>query len=405
MRVAFIILISLNANLLFAFQAKPYDFPKKVDTTTKEIFKQERKTFQLQNGVVFDNTFKSANMGKLMEEDTFYLIEVLPENRPINYSPWYAFKVWAAKDTVVQVVMDYGEYKYGQRYWPKLSSDGVNWAKLNESSFTKIDSSKVSITLNLSKAPLWVSAQEIQNSDMVNQWIQTQTGLERATFKTIGKTTLGRDIPLIEYVAEKNKPTIIVLSRQHPPEVTGYLAMKSFVERIFDVEDELSEEFLASFNVLVFPLMNPDGVDLGHWRHNAGGVDLNRDWAYYNQPETRQVADYIVSFAAEKKSDIVLGLDFHSTWKDIYYTNVDSLESALPKFTNDWITNIKARIEDSEAKVSASGIGQPVSKAWFYTQFKATGITYEIGDNTPRDLIKVKGKVSAEEMMKLLLTK
>jgi hypothetical protein len=31
------------------------------------------------------------------------------------------------------------------------------------------------------------------------------------------------------------------------------------------------------------------------------------------------------------------------------------------------------------------------------------GITYEIGDATPRDRIKLVGKVTAEEMMKILL--
>jgi hypothetical protein len=33
------------------------------------------------------------------------------------------------------------------------------------------------------------------------------------------------------------------------------------------------------------------------------------------------------------------------------------------------------------------------------------GITYEIGDATPRDRIKLLGKVTAEEMMKILLNK
>ena len=61
---------------------------------------------------------------------------------------------------------------------------------------------------------------------------------------------------------------------------------------------------------MVFPLMNPDGVDLGHWRHNAGGIDLNRDWALYRQPETRLVADFIVKEVKTQKSQLVLGLDF-----------------------------------------------------------------------------------------------
>ena len=41
----------------------------------------------------------------------------------------------------------------------------------------------------------------------------------------------------------------------------------------------------------VVPLANPDGVEQGHWRHNAQGVDLNRDWDRFQQPETRALRD------------------------------------------------------------------------------------------------------------------
>ena len=61
--------------------------------------------------------------------------------------------------------------------------------------------------------------------------------------------------------------------------------------------------------VIVYPLMNPDGVDEGHWRHNTGGIDLNRDWAHYNQPETRQVAlpgGYIVTARPLMSEEYVL---------------------------------------------------------------------------------------------------
>ena len=32
-----------------------------------------------------------------------------------------------------------------------------------------------------------------------------------------------------------NKPAIIVISRQHPPEVTGFFAMKAFIETLIEV--------------------------------------------------------------------------------------------------------------------------------------------------------------------------
>ncbi len=42
-------------------------------------------------------------------------------------------------------------------------------------------------------------------------------------------------------------------------------------------------------NFLILPLLNPDGMALGHWRHNLGSVDLNRDWGIFGQPETTAV--------------------------------------------------------------------------------------------------------------------
>jgi len=47
-------------------------------------------------------------------------------------------------------------------------------------------------------------------------------------------------------------------------------------------------------------------------------------------------------------------------------------------------------------------LNQPISKGWFFKQFGAEGIVYEIGDSTPRDFIKRKGEVSAVSMMDIL---
>ena len=68
-----------------------------------------------------------------------------------------------------------------------------------------------------------------------------------------------------------------IVGRQHPPEVTGSMALMEFVETIVGASD-LAKEFRQSFRTIVIPLMNPDGVAAGNWRHNLNGVDLNRDW-------------------------------------------------------------------------------------------------------------------------------
>ena len=100
-----------------------------------------------------------------------------------------------------------------------------------------------------------------------------------------------------------------------------------------------------------------------------------------------------------------MGIDFHSTWFDVYYTKeVDTSKLLLGDFKNLWLEKIEAGIPDYNLNESSSEVNSAVfSNNWFYKQFNAIGVTYEIGDTTPRDFIRTKGSVSATAMMELLL--
>ena len=388
------------------YTAKPYDFPKPVDTKTKAISLQEKKVYSLQKeGVSADNLFDGARLNNFqhLSQDTFQAT-ISPENKPINLSAYYAFRLWSStpKDIVVELNYTYGFH----RYPPKISKDGKNWQVIDSLQVQlATDSINAFVRLSLNTDTLWVAAQELQTSADVTQWCQVQAKQSDVIFHSIGKSKLGRSLPMLEILegSPKGKDIIAILSRQHPPEVTGYFAMQAFIEEIL-ADKPLSNNFRKKYHLLVYPLMNPDGVDLGHWRHSAGGIDLNRDWAYYNQPENLQVANSIVKIARTNKAKVILGLDFHSTWYDIFYTNKQPAKN-LPQFKDYWLGGIKNALSDLEIKERPSNIGGPVSKNWFLTQLDAEGITYEIGDNTPRNLIKVKGTTSAIEMMQLLIYK
>lgn len=180
------------------------------------------------------------------------------------------------------------------------------------------------------------------------------------------------------------------------------LCFSEFLETILD-NTELADQFLKKYRVVAFPIMNPDGVDLGHWRHNNGGIDLNRDWSLYNQPEIRQVVQYIDKALKKDKSKLVLGLDFHSTWYDVFYTNKIREGTTLPGFINDWFEGLENNIAGYKVNEAAANSTKPVSKGWFLYGHNAVGITYEIGDKTPKENIKNIGKISAEQMMNILL--
>ena len=387
------------------YQAKPYDFPSPVDTTTKPIALQEKKIYAFPQQEVFaSNLFDGARLNNfIFIKDDLFQATISPENVPINDSPYYAFKIWSSRSKSIRLELNYTKSKH--RYHPKISKDGKNWMLLDSNLVQlSIDSTNAILTLDIDSDTLWVAAQEIQNSTQVQQWCEAKAAHPNVQLSSIGKSKLGKDLWFLDIGegATKKKDVIAILSRQHPPEVTGYFAMQAFLDEIL-ADNPLSNAFRKKYRILVFPLMNPDGVDLGHWRHNAGGIDLNRDWAYYHQPETQQIANYIVKAVQENKSELILGFDFHSTFWDVYYTNKEIPEH-IPHFKDYWLRGIHTSLGE-EINERPSFLGGPVSKNWFFTQFDALGITYEIGDSTPRDYIQKKGQISAIEMMELLIFK
>ena len=388
-----------------SLKLRGFDYERSVDTRSRPIEQQDKRIFSIASAGIFaDNRFDGARLNGFVKNgfETYQAI-IDPENTPINPSPWYAFRLWADSRHNITLELKYTHSKH--RYSPKISRDGRSWTSLNENLVRlNTDSTMASILLEIGPDTLWVAAQELHSSGRVKKWCIDQALNPGAEYLTLGKSRLNRDLIGLDIgIGDKNKKDIIaVLSRQHPPEVTGYLAMQAFVETILE-DNPLSNDFRRKYRVLVFPLMNPDGVDLGHWRHNAGGIDLNRDWAYYRQPEVKQVANHLVKECIRNKSELVLGLDFHSTYNDVYYTPDHTIRSTLEGFKDYWLMGIENALPDYEAHDSPGPATSPTSKNWFYRQFEAEGITFEIGDNTPREFIQAKGRAAAIEMMELLI--
>lgn len=389
--------------------ARHYDFPTPVDTSTQAINQQEKREWKFWgSGLTFDNQFDGARVNQVNQEaSNLYQIWIEPENVPINPSPWYAFRIRAERDKRFTVHLTYGD-DANHRYYPKVSADRKNWVPVDSTNVLRnINGKELYVVLDMKAGEtLYLAGQEVINSADVLAWAEALQQHPNVSLQTVGQSKLGRDLLRLDLRsgAADKRPTIVLFSRQHPPEVTGFLALQSFMDGLL-AHPRLTE-FLAKYQVLVYPLLNPDGVDLGHWRHTAGGIDSNRDWAYYRQPEAYAIANDVVAFRKEYRSKVVLGMDFHSTWADVYYTHNDEVKpkSALPGFKDAWLAGIEREIGgDFKINEEAEPIGRPTTMSWFRTQFGAEGITYEIGDGTDRAFVDRKGRVSAGVMVEELL--
>lgn len=398
------------------FEGQATTSTEKVDTRNHAIMPQWRGQQTLGN-ITFDNDFDGARLnGITQNNDTLYTAIIAAENYPINPSPWYAFKVISKKPSTIWVHLTYLNAKH--RYFPKISRDGKTWQVVDSTDCILIKdpeaknqtfqenalSESAFVRIRVDEQTTWIAAQELMTSTIVNDWSKGILKNKFVSSEIIGKTPQNRSLNCLRIGEDKSDSKImIVIGRLHPPEVTGQFALQAFVESLC-VDSETAKKFRKEYTVYIVPMMNPDGVDNGHWRHNSGGIDLNRDWADFNQPETQFVRDFLRKKLNGTQSKLYFGIDFHSTWDDIFYTNLTEKPTNMDGLIKRWFEDLEKAIPDYKVNARgskpASGV---ISKAFFNREFNAEALVYEVGDNTSREFTVLKSKTAAEKLMLLSL--
>jgi hypothetical protein len=325
-----------------------------------------------------------------------YLITLVPENTPINSSPWYAFKIEADQSTDITISLKVRGYK--NRYPPKVSLDGKKWQLQDYT----LEDDRFVMKLTATTQTVIIAAQEVINNQYYVDWAKKLSANNQVTRSLLGNSTQGRPIYKIEHRNENAKEWLVILGRQHPPEITGALALFPFVETLF-ANDNTSSAFLSKYNVLVIPNINPDGVQAGNWRHNANGLDLNRDWKNFSQVETRQINNYLENLVAQGQK-IAFAVDFHSTRRDIFYTMPTDYGMEKPYFVEHWLATLNEETPNFEVVMRpGNNPNNGVSKQYFADTFNVHAITYEMGDNTDRnDIVDIAHKAATTLMNTML---
>lgn len=424
-------------------RAYTYDPPGSLNTNDKPVEFQKKRTFAFPTaGISFSNEFDGARLNDVrMVDDSTFIGVLAPENAPVNYSAWYAFKVWSAKAPTkasaktIRLTLTYLEARH--RYVPKLSrkpsADWHSWKAIDSAAY-KVhydsagrETTSATLRLAVSADTLWVSGHELFTSNDFEAWSANLAKLPFVKKSVLGTSSLGKPLIRLDIAeAAPSAPCVVIVSRQHPPEHTGTLALLPFVETLAG-DTPLAKEFRQKFRVFIAPCMNPDGVDGGHWRHNAHGVDLNRDWNNFNQPEPRSVRDALLKMRDSLKTRFVFGVDFHTTQHDIFYTvsnppmntAADSAEymrnpaykqyntasQERSKFVETWLERTQALFPTYQVTISDSPRtpNGATSGRWFDRELLAPSLTYEVGDETDRELIQQIGVGSAKVLMEMLL--
>jgi predicted deacylase len=319
----------------------------------------------------------------------------------INPSPWFAIRKSKHSENI-KIELDYGNYNY--RYNPKISSDNKVWDNLNMLNILKKNNDKILVIDFLpSNKKQYIASQEIITQSWYYNWFNELKETGKVRSETIGFSVLKKPITMFFIETDIKNPYIIILGRQHPPEVTGAFALKGFIDQLVS-PSQLSQNFLNQYNIIFVPLMNPDGVDNGHWRYNVNKIDLNRDWGTFSQPETIAINEKLIRLTANSK--LALFIDFHSTYKNIFYISENSSNN-LSKFSlENWINNSSSGllgIGYNFQLINSSNKDNGVSKNYIYNKYNIPSMTYEVSDSEDRKKIKQSSSILATELMKFLV--
>lgn len=398
-------LIFVSCKSTEKFTGYSYDPPNVTNTLDKEINPQYRRIIGAGEPTIWvSNKFEGARANDFYAlNDSTFEVFIEPENAPINNSPWFAFKIWSDVPQSAYIRLNYNHARH--RYVPKITiADSIYSIDMRTAVY---DSTRTSLTfpIEVSAKPITVSAQIITDTEYYENWIAEIAEPEYVSVHNFATSKEGnpiKEMVISEVPAGEEAGVLVIISRQHPPEVSGFFAAQFFLEELAS-STELASSFRKEFEIRAYPLINIDGVLNGHWRHNSAGIDLNRDWEFFNQPETRAVKDALLPLKDDPLRTVYYGIDFHSTNENLFYPIDQAVKTTPDDLTQRWVPFIMADNPEIKFTIEEFPTDSPISKNWIYKTFGADALTYEVSDELNMEQIEEITRSAARSLMRLLL--
>ncbi|CAD8088884.1 unnamed protein product [Paramecium sonneborni] len=238
---------------------------------------------QTQNQLLFDSNFINGNLAAVYQVDSFEYDLLLQEDfNTTSYSQWFYFRITNPTDNkyrinIINLTKNYLQYQNGFGVYIKINS---NWEVLKsqvlikESEYVKSNFCKT-ISNKLYTISFWIN-KSFNTCEIALGIPYSHLDLDRYLLKfqteILANTFSGLPVKMLQF-GSKRSDVILVIARQHPGETVSSHVCQGFLEALSN--DKTLQLF---YNIIVIPMVNPDGVKWGNFRCDLSGRDLNRLW-------------------------------------------------------------------------------------------------------------------------------
>jgi murein tripeptide amidase MpaA len=242
-----------------------------------------------------------------------------------DFLQWFYFRLQGARgEACTMRFLNAGKAAFAKGwsdYRAVASYDRVNWFRVP----TTYDGQVLTVTHMPERDSVYYAYFEPYSWERHLALLGRIEGSSLVRLEDIGSTFDGRDINLATIGDPSAAKKIWVIARQHPGETMAEWFIEGMLDALLDPHNPTARRLLERAVFYVVPNMNPDGSVRGNLRTNAGGVNLNREWAAPS-PERSPEVFAVRSKMHDKGCDLFLDIHGDEALPYVFVAGCEMLE-------------------------------------------------------------------------------
>lgn len=258
-----------------------------------------------------DAAFDSGNIEVLSVDGASARLAIRKDERS-DFFQWFHFRVSGAAGRMLELRITGLAASAYPDGWPgyraAVSEDRSFWGRTDTEWDRDADGGTLTIRYRPAGNIAWFAYFAPYSMERHHDLVSEAAASEGVSYRCLGQSLDGQAIDCLEL--GEGPFQVWLYARQHPGETMAEWWMEGALDLLTDPADPHARRLRQQCRFHIVPNANPDGSRRGHLRTNAGGVNLNREWAEPTQgrsPEVLAIRDAMdasgVDFAMDVHGD------------------------------------------------------------------------------------------------------